>query len=151
MRPFDSAQGERNTPLLGMERSYFTTRFKGWYDGKNGGDGGSEGIQAGFSDGDCFGFVEGWDVEGDFVEVFAGGGEHGASAGFRGSAAVSSAEGADGARLSDEGGVDGVEDYEDPGPGAEEWRPTLISRFLEALRLEVFQVGHWLSGGGVAE
>ena len=101
-----------------------------------------EGLQAGFADGDCFGFVGGWGVEGDFVEVFAGGGEHGAGAGLGGSAAVSAAEGADGACLADEGGVDGVEGYEDSGSGGVEGRVTLRILSLEALCLEVLQVGH---------
>ena len=105
---------------------------------------GLEGIEAGFSDGDCFGFVGGWGVEGDFVEVFAGGGEHGAGAGLGGSAAVSAAEGADGARVSNESGVDGVEGYEDSGAGGEEGRVAWVISLsvLKLFRPEVLQVGH---------
>ena len=33
LRPFDLAQGERNTLPLGMERPYFVSRFRGGNDG----------------------------------------------------------------------------------------------------------------------
>ena len=33
LRPFDLAQGERNTPPPGMERPYFVSRFRGGNDG----------------------------------------------------------------------------------------------------------------------
>ena len=50
--------------------------------------------------------------------------------------------------MADEGGVDGVEGYEDSGAGGEEGRVTLRILSLEALCLEVLQVGHysWVVG-----
>ena len=52
--------------------------------------------------------------------------------------------------MSNEGGVDGVEGYEDSGSGGEEGRVTWIISFsvLNIFRPEVLQVGHssWVVG-----